>query len=237
MTAKIGYTPWVEKVYHQTQRNYFGWFDLAHIDIERLDTWKDSTSNYFKCPAHVQYVNNTFVLRCPIDVTITYDKVNKVMMSNLPQESQDAVFRTQWADFDVENGFPIIGFNASYVFVADQPTVIEFLPPYNDVDPAWRLMPGNFNIYYWQRPVLPTFEMLQNTVTLKRGQPLAYLRFRSENLKETFALTKIERTPELEHAVNSCVVVKHFMPNLSWRLQSTMNKLRPKKWLKSKFWF
>ena len=74
--------------------------------------------------------------------------------------------------------------------------------------------------------------MLETSVSIKRGQPLVYLRFRSEDLKDSFYLEKIERTHQLEHRVNSCLTVKHYLPNLSWKLHNTLNGIFPKKWLK-----
>lgn len=234
MTLKVGYCPWFEKNWSTTNTalNYYGWYDLAYFDLDKLDTWENSTSRFWKCPAFVHYVNGIYVLRCPVDITLDWDPNNKVISSNLPKEAHDAMFRIHWGDFDVDKGHPIIAIHAAYVFVADKPAHVEFFPPYNHLDNSWRLIPGSFNIYSWQRPVLPTFEMLQNRVELKRGQPLAYIRFRSEDLKENVSLEKIERNEKLEHAVNSCLTLKHYMPNLSWKIHNAVNKLRPKRWMK-----
>ncbi len=233
MAVKIGYCPWFEKNYQTTNTalNYYGWAELAHFDLTPLDTWDDSTSRYHKCPAFVKYVKNTFVLRNMIDLNIQWDKVNQVLHSNLPAEAHNAMIRTHWGDFDIENGNPIVAVSNSFVFVADQPVYIEFLPPFNHIDNSWRLIPGMYNIYSWQRPVITTIEMLEKQVILKRGQPLAYVRFRSDNPSDTFTLEKIERTEKLEHAVNSCLTLKHYMPKLSWKIHNAINKLRPKRWM------
>ena len=139
--------------------------------------------------------------------------------------------RTHWGDFDEKSGRPIVAISNSFVFVADQPVYIEFLPPFNHIDNSWRLIPGMYNIYSWQRPVVTTIEMLEDTVVLTRGQPMAYIRFRSDDPTDKFVLKKIDRTDKLEHAVNSCLTLKHYMPKLSWKIHNAINKIRPKRWM------
>jgi hypothetical protein len=60
--------------------------------------------------------------------------------------------------------------------------------------------------------------MLANEVNIKRGQPLAYIKFRSKNPQDLFKLVKQDRTAELEHLVNSSITVKSYQPNLSWQI-------------------
>ena len=58
------------------------------------------------------------------------------------------------------------------------------------------------------------------------------VRFRTESFKEHIALQRIERTPELDHVVNSNLSVKTYQKNLSWKIANTFNRFRPKKFLK-----
>lgn len=235
---RIGYIPWFEKS-PQTNNgsvNYYGWSEVVQIELEKLDTWKDSKKGFMKCPAFVKYVDQTWVIKSLVDIELQWDHVNKVLSSNLPGLAHDAMVRVHWGDFDVHTDCPIVAINSAFLFLADEEVWVDFLPPYNELDTAWRLMPGSFNIESWQRPVVPTFEMLENHITIKRGQPLAYIKFRSTNPQDMFQLVKQERTPELEHLVNSCVTVKSYQPNLSWKVVSgaIKNKLRPANLVKKK---
>jgi hypothetical protein len=233
MAIKIGYCPWFEKNHNTTNTalNYYGWAELATLDLEPLDTWDNSTARFLQCPAVIKYIKNTYVLKNTVDLELTWDKNNSVISSNLPHEASNAMIRTHWGDFDPVNGRPIVAISNSFVLVADQPVYVDFFPAFNDIDPSWRLIPGTYNIHSWQRPILPTIELLQDKVIIKRGQPMAYLRFRSEDPKDSFSLQKIERTDKLEHVVNSCLTLKHYMPKLSWKIHNAINKIRPKKWL------
>jgi hypothetical protein len=240
--VKVGYTPWFEKSPNTNglgPLNYYGWNEIVHFDLEKLDTWKDSKLGFMKCPAFVKYVDQTWVIRCLVDVDIEWDPYNRVLLSNLPSLAHDAMCKVHWGDFDPAVDKPIVAINSSFLLYADEEVWVDFLPPYNHIDPKWRLMPGSYNIFTWQRPLVPTFEMLENKISFKRGQPLAYLRFRSKNPQDLFKLVKQPRTDELDHLVNSSVTVKSYQTNLSWNIVTGMipNKLRPKNLIRTEPWF
>lgn len=234
MAVKVGWCPWHENNELTTinASTYYGWAEVACIEPKKLDTWSDTTSGFSRCPAFLNYVNSTYMLCANIDIELDWDPHNRVLNSSLNHAAHNTYVNLHSGDFDPTSGFPIVAVASSYLFVADQPVVLELTPPYNHIDPAWRVMPGSFNIYNWQRPVVPTFEMLENRVVIKRGQPLLYVRFKTENFKDTIILEKIERTKELDHTVNSCLSVKTYQKNLSWKIANTFNKFRPKKFLK-----
>lgn len=233
MAVKIGWCPWPEKSHMTTSMSsmYWGYGELVAIEPKKLDTWENSHSGFTKCPAFTTYVNSTYMLCAAIDVDLTWDPINKVLNSNLMQPAHETYINLHHQDFVPDIDPPIVAMMSSMLFVADQPVIIEMSPPYNHIDPAWRAMPGAFNIYNWFRPVIPTFEMLHTKVSFKRGQPLMYVRFRTENFKDNVVLERIERTDKLDHLVNSCLSVKAYQPSLSWKFVNSINKLRPKKLL------
>jgi hypothetical protein len=236
--TKIGWCTWFEKspvTFQGPPLNHYEWAKLVEFEPEKLDTWKDSTNGYMKCPAFVNYTSQTWVLKSWIDIDLKWDPYNHVLNANLGPLQHDCMVRLHSNDFDAKVDRPIVALNCSYLFVADKPVLVEFLPPYNHDVTGMRLMPGSFNICGWQRPIMPTFEMLTDELTIKRGQPLAYVRFRSENLKDVFKLEKIERSDELQRLVDSCVTVKSYQKNISWSIaQSGWNSLRPSSFFKKK---
>jgi len=234
--VKVGYVPWFEKSPNTSglgPLNYYGWNEIMTFDLEKLDTWKDSKLGFMECPAFVKYNDQTWVIKSLVDIKLRWDPINMVLDSNLPTLAHEAMVKVHWGDFDPNTDNPIVAINTATLFLADQEVWCDFLPPYNHIDPDWRLMPGSFNICNWQRPVVPTFEMLNNEITVKRGQPLAYIRFRSCNPQDVFKLVKKERTAELDHLVNSSVTVKSYMKKISWKIVTgeIPNKLRPKSFL------
>jgi hypothetical protein len=107
-------------------------------------------------------------------------------------------------------------------------------PAFNDIDISWRLIPGSYNIGNWYRPFVTTFEMLTDEIKISRGQPLAYVKFRTPEIKDKVKLVKIDRTEHLEHVVNSSLTLKHYIPKISWKIHNSFNKLRPSTWFKNK---
>lgn len=231
MEIKIGYCPWGWKQYTETDSSpdvHWGVVDELHLPIKPIDTWKKSASGFTKCPAFQSYVNNTYAIKSWLNIDLNWDKNNSVLDTNLKQPQSNFMLNVHYNDFDVQKDFPIVAYMCSYVFVSNEDVWLDVFQPYNDSDGSWRLMPASFNINVWPRPVQPTFEMLSNKVSFKRGQPISYIRFRSKNQKDTFKLVPIERSEHLEKAVNVNTSVKHFVPNLSWKLM--MNFSGRKKW-------
>ena len=240
-TIKVGYTPWFEKSPNTSGMgplNYYGWNEIVHYDLEKLDTWKNSKVGFMKCPAFVKYVDQIWVVKALVDIDIEWDPYNKVLLSNLPSLAHDAMVKVHWGDFDPEKDKPIVAINTATLFYADEETWVDFLPPWNHIDPKFRIMPGSFNIHTWQRPVIPTFEMLDNKISFKRGQPLAYIKFRTRDPQDMIQLVKQPRTDELDHIVNASVSLKSYQPNLSWKVVTGIipNKIRPKKMVKTEPW-
>jgi hypothetical protein len=234
-TINIAYTPWFEKnsLYSDIDPAYNDeWINVIGYDIEKLDTWEESTSNYKKCPAFVNFVDQFWVIQSAIDVTISWDK--RKIISNLSESAHGMLIKSHTGDFNPFTAPPIVAINNSFLFCADEDVWVDILPPFNHIDKSWRLIPGSFNIHTWQRPVVPTFEMLHSTISINRGQPLAYVRFRSKNQQDLFKLSKQEKTKELETLVMGCSSVKFFQKNLSWKIVLGMipNKLRPARLVK-----
>lgn len=239
MIIDIAYCDWFEKtgLHCDTDpRLNSSWTNLLNYDVEKLDSWKDSKSNYNKCPAFVNYIDQIWVLKSALDLDIEWNSQKKKIISNLPSPSHDLFIKTHDGDFNPYVDRPIVALNTCVLFLADNDVWVDFMPPFNHIDHKWRLIPGTFNIYNWQRPVVPTFEMIENKITIKRGQPLAYFRFRSHNPKDVFKLSKVSLTADIENLVMSCSSVKFFQRNISWKIITGLipNKLRPRKLLKWK---
>jgi hypothetical protein len=236
MEIKVGYCAWGEKTHNTTNNalNYYGWLDLAHYELEKLSTWEDSVSKYNQCPAFTNYVNQFYVIRNTVDVTLRWDKNNKVLHSDLTHECHNSFVRLHWGDFDPDTGNPIVALSNSFVFVSDHDVFIEVIPPFNDIDKSWRAIPGSYNIGNWYRPFVTTFEMLEPEIKISRGQPLAYVKFRTPGIKDKIKLVEIDRTEQLEHAVNSSLTLKHYIPKISWKIHNSFNKLRPSTWFGKK---
>lgn len=98
---------------------------------------------------------------------------------------------------------PVIQMASPYVFVADEKIEVEQISPImgNPTRINWRVIPGRFDIYGWQRPLNWAFEWdaLGGDLMVRMGEPLYYLRFFSQGGAQIINpnLVKIEPSDEL----------------------------------------
>lgn len=203
--------------------------------IKTRDVTHDS--HFTKCPAFQSYYKNTYVVRCPIDITIKYDKATG-NLSIFPQTQEFYNKRVTHRGHQIgaSDSF-CMSLELDYLFIADEECIMEQLPVtfHSTVNTNnIRLINGCFDIGNWYRPLQFSFEMTGDTVVFKRGDPLFYVRFLP---KHTSKVELIERTytkDELD-GVNMCVTVKDAQPKLSLDiLYALAKKLAFKKMLSKK---
>lgn len=79
----------------------------------------------------------------------------------------------------------VLQISTPYMFFADEPVEIEQMHPIlGDIETLnWNLIPGRFDIYAWQRTLNCSMEWdcTLGDLTIRQGDPLFFVRFRSEN--------------------------------------------------------
>lgn len=183
-----------------------------------------------RCPAHVDALKNTYVVCSPIDYEIEINKEQQwVNVSHPP------LLPTTFVDprFDQEGASPYPLFSLSFgemVFSApNQDVWMEQIDPYLEWERKnkVRIVGGIFNIHRWTRPVQASFEQQEKNikVSVKRGDPLFYVRFTTGDPKDVVTLKKVIPS-EVEVAdYQRNVAIKKFYPNASL---SFLYKLRDK---------
>jgi hypothetical protein len=194
-------------------------------------------ADYTKCPAVSDYFNNIYVIRCPYDVTISYDRErNMYTADRLGQEWYNQTF---YPRFPIEKNGQLIGscvtLRINYLFVADQDVEIESMDVpvlSTSLTRNIKIIPGTMNIHRWIRPVDFTFEIqnLDVPLELKRGEPLFAVRFKSE---DRIKLTQVDYTADLRNVAEACLASKTFVPrkSLKYRYEMAKRFLAGKRWL------
>lgn len=156
---------------------------------------KDSISKrkgavFLKCPAHTDFMKNTFVFCAPFDITIDIkiDKENNkfnIFCKNISQEVFDQIIDTRFLYDRGINPYPVIGIDWLTVFTAPESIQMQVMPAfmhYNDFTEKTTVIPGEFDIGKWTRPVELVFEIkkIQETVSIKKGDAISYIKFLSE---------------------------------------------------------
>ena len=149
---------------------------------------------YLKCPAHTDFLKNTFVFRAPFDLTIdlevdpTTDSV-KIYCENISQEVFDSIIdkRFLFKNEQGTNPYPLLGVDWLTVFTAEESTLIQVLPAFmhhNDFTEKTTIIPGEYDISKWTRPVETAFEVRSNKerIVIKKDDAIAYIKFHSDEI-------------------------------------------------------
>jgi hypothetical protein len=240
---KVGWTPFVHN--EGKPSDSFGYFsEWQHVAIQPPEPAYKSIaadrpgSDILPCPGITGYFKNTFLVRCPIDITITV----KPDVKTVSIEKFDQKFYNEWVirrpnDF-VNPARPIVTLGPKMVFVADEDVILEALPAMMHDSLALRkirVIPGTYNIHRWMRPVDFTFEVLDSSesIEFKRGDPLFYVRFvdpKGRNIE----LERIEQNDELLKTMYGMVILKNYIPKLKLNIlyELAHDWIKNKRWLK-----
>lgn len=145
---------------------------------------------FLKCPAHTDFMKNTFIFCAPFDITINIniDEENgkfNIFCNSINQEIFDQIIDTRFLYDRGTNPYPVIGIDWLTVFTADESIQMQITPAfmhYNDFTEKTTVIPGEFDISKWTRPVELVFEIKkhQETISIKKGDAISYIKFLSE---------------------------------------------------------
>lgn len=222
-----------------------GWFidsqfpplELLCETPEPLDIVKNTNVGYKYCPAFNRYTSNTFVLRSPFTLHLTYknNKIETIESSYIKALSND-ILSTEPLNHWRNEFTPMFQIQLFQGFVADEEVWMEVTMPNMDAKSRTfpgRTIPGEFDIYSWQRKISYSFEWLDTSkdFIIEKGDPLYYIRFKSKKPSDTFKIIRIDETPELRRAIDRCSDSKMFYKDKSWNLMKINRKLRIKKFI------
>ena len=205
---------------------------------EPIDLVKGSNAAYKYCPATSRYCANTFVVKSPYSMEISFDNGKfDVISSSFSKALMDDIFKPEPVNYWRSPNSPLFQLSIYQGFVADEEVWIEVSMPSLDAKSRklpGRIIPGEFDLYSWQRTLSYSFEWMdtsQNFI-IEKGDPLYYVRFRSKKPSDTFKVVRIEQTFELQRAVERCTNSKLYFVNKAWNLFKNNRALRPKKFIK-----
>lgn len=149
-------------------------------------------ATFLKCPAHTDFLKNTFVFHAPFDlnlnIILTQDKRN-IVCDNISQEIFDEIIDTRFlSEYNADiNPYPILGIDWLNVFRASSPVLLQVFPAFmhkNEFTEKTTVIPGEFNIGAWTRPVELVFELknVVDKISIKKGDAVAYFKFNDDNI-------------------------------------------------------
>jgi len=194
------------------------WFEpepvLKHIVQER-----DKHVAFLKCPAMVDLYKNVFMVRSPMDITLSIardDKGNCVVRehSQLPTFMHDFIVHRD----SIQNSrFPMISISICYLMYTKKSLEIEVMHPSLSAHISTglrgvNLICGKYDISKWIRPLEMAFEVHDDTerIEIKRGDPLYYFRLNTDK-KINFIRKQLNELEPVIHIMDSCLSVKSFV--------------------------
>jgi hypothetical protein len=164
---------------------------FRNLSKDIISTRKGAT--YLKCPAHTDFLKNTFVFCAPFDLTIDIgvDKLTnnaRVYCENISQETFDSIIDTRFISNKSKKSsmFSLIGVDWLTVFTSSASTMIQVMPAFmhrNDFTEKTTIIPGEYDIGKWTRAIQTVFEIRSNQerIVIKQGDAICYMKFLSNN--------------------------------------------------------
>lgn len=194
------------------------WHNVGYFEPEPVLKYvisqRDNDVEYLKCPAFQKYYANTFVIKSPVDLELKIER-DIVGRKILTTKNFNENFYNQhiFPRMAQNNFFSMFSLEFSYIFYSENSVIIEMLPANMEKTNFIKntnLIPGEFDISKWIRPVSPAFEVIDDsqTLSIKRGDPLYYIRFRTD---KKVNLIRVEQDNTIESIEKACARLKFFV--------------------------
>tara|TARA_R110002124_G_scaffold184742_2_gene352170 strand:- start:17 stop:766 length:750 start_codon:yes stop_codon:yes gene_type:complete len=180
--------------------------------------------NLLHCPAMTQDMKNTYVIRAPLTITVSWDDEKGWHFTNkdlnqLSQTEFDKLFLlTPGSDNKLLLTLPQLFIDwGSYLFFADEPTLAQIQPAnYHETKfSKFPFITGSFEIDKWCRPIsFGIINQKKEDIVIQRNDPLYYIKFFS---KKDVVLKRFSMTAEILSIITGSLTIKKFLKGSSMR--------------------
>jgi len=234
-TKLVGYT-------NYTKDGEFFWYKIGGFPPEKLKMSDHIKGEGKFCPALNNIFKNTYVIRSPFDLNLNIKKtpngswwVEVLPDSSLNPDYFNKIFSINELKDQNNKDWPLLNLSFPFTFISDDDVYLEILPPlleYNDLPGV--VMGGTFSIYEWHRQFNWGFEWREITKNLKikRGDPIAYVRFNPRDRNDKVKLKEIPITDDIKEAIG-CNKVKTVITSDIKEIMTHNGKHRKRRLIKS----
>lgn len=167
-----------------------------------------------KCPAYLNFLKNTFVILSPADLKIDVNAeqgwANVIEPRFFPKQMLSLRFnQTHGSPYPMFSVIiPSLVFTSKYDVMLE---VVDCFMEWERKNPV-RIIGGQFNINKWIRPVECAYEANRKVFTyeVKRGDPLHYVRFYTNNPNDIVSLERVQITDEIEIDILENTGIKNY---------------------------
>ena len=130
--------------------------ELLVVEPERFKTPKIVNKDYNKrgvidCPSYQGFYSNLFLLKSPVSFTATpKDGAVEISSDEVDTQQLQNLVTLHQPNEMYDTSKPMFQFNLNYLFVADDPCLMEILPPFMHMDKfPGEVIGGSYNIHSW----------------------------------------------------------------------------------------
>lgn len=167
-------------------------FNSPYESLSKFIASTRKGATYLRCPAHTDFLKNTFVFTAPFDINldIKISSTNQqIICNNISQEVFDDIIDLRFLPDckDQVEPRPIIGIDWLNVFTSEHSLLMQAFPAFmhdNDFIRKTTVIPGEYNIGKWTRPLELVFELksMEEKISIKKGDALAYFKFNDQDI-------------------------------------------------------
>lgn len=145
---------------------------------------------FLSCPAVRSYFSATYYVPAPFSIHLTFSEVNGQAVirpvypfTSLVEDKVRELIKVEPRSTWRNPSIVALQVPSPYLFFADEPIILSQGPALlsTPASLSWRLIPGKFNIYNWQRPINWACEWhtAAGDLIVKAGEPLYFVTFES----------------------------------------------------------
>ena len=210
--AEVFWAPWVDNLQNESEC----WVNTAYFPPTPLlglahQSIQDDKNLLFKCPAVKSVLKNDFVIKAPIDLTLTFDQTTaSIFTHNYYQKFFDkyVVNRSK------PGGPVILSLPPRYIFFSkDDVEMLSLDLPLlsSESNKNIKMIPGKYNISKWLRPIDFTFTVIDplQPVAVKAEDLLWAVRFYTPN-DVPVKMTRFNLTENILKSSQSMMHIKKY---------------------------
>lgn len=205
----VYWSPWQSpKSYAETFLSYADPVKLIE-DISPNINPNNTLDNFYKCPAFVNSIKNTYLFKSPTNCDVTLNEGH--IINNLDNTVAYDPNVLQLKQPSMYNSYTV-SMNVNWIFFSEESLEIESMHPYmheTSVSEHGYYVPGSYDISSWFRPLEYAFQLkpLHNRFCVSQDEPLLYIKFKTN---EPVRLKKFRLTEELFRYSTSCIRLKMY---------------------------
>lgn len=176
-------------------------------DLSKHKAENVSPTNYLKCPAHLSYFKNTYMLKTvlPTNVAIMNDEAIVMEEGNVGGKLGHKP--------TLENRYLLHMFMGWIFFTEEDSLPISITPPFfheTEHSKYGSLVPGGFDVAKWFRPVNAEYQLWHGVdrFVMSEDEPMMYIKFDTEH---NIDFQKFHLTPKLDD------IRKHVQDSSFWQ--------------------